>query len=208
MVFIINLSYNFFTCQAASSQGLNSDANDRGDKSITENRFYRCCFIRQSLINRGCSEDISNITSSWRKGTNKQYDWRKWVLWCGGQHANPFYPSEHLAIAYLMYLIRLNMSYFVLNTHKSMLMQTLPYFGVTWCNKSNLISRVMKGYVNIKPVQYKPKITWDVSKVLNYISSLYPLQSLCLKLLTFKLITPVALTTAGSTRLAFYVCLS
>ena len=90
-----------------------------------------------------------------------------------------------------MYLIRLNVSYSVLNTHKSMLMQTLPYFGVTWCNKSNLISRVMKGYFNIKPVQYKPKITWDVSKVLNYISLLCPLQYLCLKLLTFQLITLV-----------------
>ena len=55
----------------------------------------------------------------------------------------------------------------------------------------------MKGYFNIQPVQYKPKITWDVSKVLNYISSLYPLQSLCLKLLTFKLITLVALPTAA-----------
>ena len=96
-----------------------------------------------------------------------------------------------------MYLIRLNVSYSVLNTHRSMLMQTVPYFGVASCNKSNLISRVMKGYFNIKPVQYKPKTTWDVSKVLNYISSLYPLQSLCLKLLTFKLITLVALTTAA-----------
>lgn len=55
----------------------------------------------------------------------------------------------------------------------------------------------MKGYFNIKPVQYKPKTTWDVSKVLNYISSLYPLQSLCLKLSTFKRITLVALTTAA-----------
>ena len=133
MVFIINFSYNFFTCQTASSQGLNSDANDRGDKSITENRLYRCCIIRQSLINRGFSEDISNITSSWKTGTKKQYDlcWRKWVLCCGGQHANPFYPSDNLAIAYLMYLIRSNVSYSVLNTNKSMLMQTLPYFGVT-----------------------------------------------------------------------------
>jgi hypothetical protein len=57
--------------------------------------------------------------------------WRKWVLWCGGHHANPFYPSENLAIEHLMYLIRLNVSYSVLNTHKSMLMQTLPYFGIT-----------------------------------------------------------------------------
>ena len=96
-----------------------------------------------------------------------------------------------------MYLIRLNVSYSVLNTHKSMLMQTVPYFGVASCNKSNLISRVMKGYFNIKPVQYKPKTTCDVSKVLYYISSLYPLQSLCLKLSTFKLITLVALTTAA-----------
>jgi hypothetical protein len=78
-----------------------------------------------------------------------------------------------------------------------MLMQTVPYFGVASCNKSNFISRVMKGYFNIKPVQYKPKTTGDVSKVLNYISSLYPLQSLCLKLSTFKLITLVALTTAA-----------
>jgi hypothetical protein len=58
----------------------------------------------------------------------------------------------NLAIEYLMYLIRLNVSYSVLNTHRSMLMQTVPYFGVASCNKSNLISRVMKGYFIIKPV--------------------------------------------------------
>jgi hypothetical protein len=76
-------------------------------------------------------------------------------------------------------------------------MQTLPFFGASWCNNPTLIPRFMKGFFNIKPLPYKPNLTWDVSKVLKFISTLMPLESLNLKMLTYKLIALVALTTAA-----------
>jgi hypothetical protein len=76
-------------------------------------------------------------------------------------------------------------------------MQTLPFFGASWCNNPTLIPRFVKGFFNIKPLPYKPNLTWDVSKVLKFISTLMPLESLNLKMLTYKLIALVALTTAA-----------
>jgi hypothetical protein len=48
------------------------------------------------------------------------------------------------------------------NTHKAMLLQTLPFFGVLWIKKSVLISKLLKGYFNIKPVKPRIMTTWDV----------------------------------------------
>lgn len=78
-----------------------------------------------------------------------------------------------------------------------MLYQTLPFFGIKWSLDSVLIPRLLKGYFNSKPVTPKLLFTWDVSVVLNYLSTLYPLSDLSLKLLTYKLIALIALTTAS-----------
>lgn len=93
--------------------------------------------------------------------------------------------------------MRKNCSYSVINTHKSMLFQTLPFFGVEWTSNSVLISKLLKGYYNIKPIKPKKLITWDVSVVLRYLWTLYPLSELTLKQLTYKLIALIALTTAA-----------
>ena len=88
-------------------------------------------------------------------------------------------------------------SHSVLNTHKSMLLQTLPFFGNSWCHRdTSVISRYMKGVFN--SVLPKPRygFTWDISTVLKYAKTLYPLNSLCLKLLTLKTVVLVALSTA------------
>ena len=201
MVLIINFSYDLFTHQIAEAQrSTYVTINPRVSSTEQENRLRRTYFIRQSLIDRGFSPETATvIISSWRKGTRKQYDlcFRKWVLWCGARNANPLSPSEKLVLDYLVHLVKLKLSYSLVNTHNSMLTQTLPFFGISWCDNNKLISRFMKGFFNIKPIVYKPKVTWDVSKVVKYISSLFPLRSLSLKMLTLKLITLVALTTAS-----------
>lgn len=56
----------------------------------------------------------------------------------------------------------------------------------------------MKGYYNLNPPKAKCLQTWDVSKVLDYLSSLMPLSELSLKMLTLKLIGLVALTIAST----------
>lgn len=100
-------------------------------------------------------------------------------------------------VQYLYYLFRIPRSYSVINSHKAMLLQTLPFFGNTWCKKEcNLISRFMKGVFVQLPPRPRYMYTWDVSEVLKYLASLYPLDKLTLKLLTFKTIALIALATA------------
>ena len=48
-------------------------------------------------------------------------------------------------LKYLSSLYQTGKSYSVLNSHKAMLLQTLPFFGNLWCKYCQLISRFMKG---------------------------------------------------------------
>lgn len=99
-------------------------------------------------------------------------------------------------VNYLFYLFRLNKSYSVINTHKAMLLQTLPFFGNKWCKDCSLISRFMKSVFMNKPSVPRYIVTWDVSIVLRYLQTLMPLSSLSLKSLTYKTVALLALATA------------
>lgn len=77
-----------------------------------------------------------------------------------------------------------------------MLTQTLPFFGVK-ISQFSLIPRMLKGCFNNNPPRVRYSYMWDVNLVLNFLSSLYPLEDLCLKDLTLKLTALVALTTAA-----------
>lgn len=87
-------------------------------------------------------------------------------------------------------------SYSVLNTHKAMLLQTLPFFGNSWCGSLNLIPKFMKGIFHCNPPKSRYKFTWDVTVVLRYLKTLFPLKELSLKMLTLKLVALIALCCA------------
>jgi hypothetical protein len=77
-----------------------------------------------------------------------------------------------------------------------MLLQTLPFFGNSWCQNCFLVKRYLKGCFHSKPPVPRYRFTWDVSVVLKYLMSLYPLNNLTLKMLTLKLVALIALATA------------
>lgn len=54
----------------------------------------------------------------------------------------------------------------------------------------------MKGLFNLRPPMPRYSFTWDVSKVLDYLSTLFPLKDLSLKMLTLKLVALLALSSA------------
>ena len=118
-------------------------------------------------------------------------------MWNYIRYGNPFQTTEITVIQFLNYLFQGGKSYSVLNSHKAMLLQTLPFFVNLWCKDCPLIRRFMKGvYFKRRP---KPRyvFTWDVSCVLKYLSTLFPLSILPLKLLTFKVTALIALATAA-----------
>lgn len=77
-----------------------------------------------------------------------------------------------------------------------MLLQTLQFFGNSWCKNSFLISRFLKGIFHLKPPIPRYNCTWDVSVVLNFLKGLYPLKQLSLKSLTLKVTALIAFSCA------------
>lgn len=143
-------------------------------------------------------EVIKTICDSWRSGTEKQYSlaWKKWCIWCVFRKRNPVCTSEVTVLSYFHFLLKQGKSYSVLNTHKSMLLQTLKLLGNFWCNNPQYVSRFMKGVFNKLPPVPRYTFTWDVSSVLQFLRTLFPLGDLSLKMLTLKTVALVSLAIA------------
>lgn len=200
MVSTDTLKFNFLSDQIASSQRFVDTSSRRSSTpSVKKLEDGRCGIIRKRLQSQGLPESASNtIINSWRRGTQKQYGlaWKKWYFWCLRGAINPIHTSETVVIRYLDFLVKQGKSYSVINTHKSMLLQTLQFFDNVWCANPSLIARFMKGLFYSVPPKPKYTFTWDVSVVLNYLSSLFPLETLSLRLLTLKLTALIALSSA------------
>ena len=87
-------------------------------------------------------------------------------------------------------------SYSCVNTHKCAIIQTLGSIGHLNFDKSVIIARFMKGVFNVRLPLPRYSVTWDVGKIIQYMSSLFPLDELSLKMLTLKLVALLALSTA------------
>lgn len=84
-------------------------------------------------------------------------------------------------------------SFSVINSHRSAL--NLLFSPPSMDEK--IINRFLKGVSNIRPPKPKYSFTWNPDPVLTYLEAWYPLQSLSLKNLTYKLVTLMALTSAS-----------
>ena len=60
-------------------------------------------------------------------------------MWNYIRYGNPFQTTEITVIQYLNYLYQTGKSYSVLNSHKAMLLQTLPFFGTGGVKTVNLL---------------------------------------------------------------------
>lgn len=193
--------YVILSCQVAEAQRLTPpSARREPPPSMSFDADRRCRDIRFALQCRGLSPAVADIISgSWQPGTRKQYKyaWEKWLIWNSIRFANPFQTTECIVVQYLHYLLTLKKSYSVLNTHKAMLLQTLPFFGNYWCKQGTMfIARFMKGVFCRSPPKPRYIFTWDVTVVLNFLSKLFPLEGLSLKLLTLKTVALIALAAA------------
>lgn len=118
-------------------------------------------------------------------------------MWCNLRMCNSIKPLESDIISYLLYLKQLKKSYSVISCHKSVILETVKILNPNIVLNFNVLNRFMKGLNREIPPKPRYVFTWDVGKVLNVIAKWMPLQSLSLKLLTFKLVSLVALCTAA-----------
>ena len=77
-----------------------------------------------------------------------------------------------------------------------MIIQTLKLLGNEWCVSPSYISRFIKGLFNKIPPVPRYRSMWNVDHVIQFLRTLYPLENLSIKMLTFKTVTLVALAVA------------
>ncbi|CAB4039512.1 Hypothetical predicted protein, partial [Paramuricea clavata] len=163
---------------------------------------YGMQVIRRSLCESAIPTDIINtIMHSWRDSTHKQYGnyINKWLQFCVQGSYDPLHPTIKCVLMFLHSLYNKGISYSSLNTARSAISNLCFTSDMDShhvpIGKHFLICRYLKGVFNeMKPVP-KYHSTWPVYLVLDYLSTLWPLEKLSLKELTLNLVTLIALTT-------------
>ncbi|MES9906569.1 MAG: hypothetical protein ABW168_28295, partial [Sedimenticola sp.] len=106
-------------------------------------------------------------------------------------------------MAYLLYLQNMRKSYSVINSHKSVILETLKLIYGELKYDMTMLRRFMKGLYVCNPPKPRYTSTWDVSKVLLQLVKWSPSENLSLKLLTYKLVSLIALSTAARAQTLF-----
>ena len=156
--------------------------------------------VRSHFLNHRVPPQITDIImSSWKQGTQKQYNvyLDKWSHFCAERQVNSLSPTVIDILRFLHTLYRQDLSYSTINTARSalstLLMQHSSY-NHHCLTTHPFIIRYMKGVFNSRKPTPKYSETWNVNLVLDRLKALHPLADLSLKALSHKLVMLLALT--------------
>ena len=159
----------------------------------------RMDIIRESLADRGLSDDaITIISASWSSGTDKQYNsaWKKWCGWCEQRKIDLLQVSVDEVVNFLSQSFAEGKSYSTVNTYRSALSSTLYSVNNVAVGSHPLVVRLLKGIYHLRTPLPRYSSTWDVAKVTSYLRTLFPLEQLNLKTLAMKTVMLCALSSA------------
>lgn len=117
------------------------------------------------------------------------------MSFCREEQIDQFNPSVKSVITFLTKLLKDGLGYSGINTAKSAVSSVVSIVNNRNIGNNSLIKQFMKGVFNQKPCLPRLGSTWAVSDVLKYLKSLSPVTDLSLKLLSYKLVMLLALTT-------------
>lgn len=100
-------------------------------------------------------------------------------------------------IEFLTELYNMGYSYETLNSARSALSTLCHSLDGFTVGSHPLVTRYMAGVFNLRPTKPRYTDTWDVSKLLCYLKMLPPVNTLSLKMLSYKLATLTVLTQAS-----------
>lgn len=151
--------------------------------------------VRGSFMKKGIPNSaIKVLLKSLSDSTLRQYTstYKQWWSFCKNHNIENIYAvSVGTITLFLSELFELGISYSTLNAHKAALSLILNISS----SDEQLLKRFLKGAFRIKPSFPKYSVTWDPSKVLDFIKGWYPLESLSLEKLTKKLAILLVLAT-------------
>ena len=176
--------------------GSNHTNTPRGCASSTASSS-RMAYLRQRFQDKEISEEGTELLlASWRQKSSKSYDslFGKWVDWCNQRHSDPVSGPISEVVNFLAHLFKEGYQYRSLNAYRLAISSVHEKADGYEVGQHPLVSRLLKGVFNQRPPKPRYEVTWDVTKVLNYIDSLGESDSLSLQVLTWKLAMILALT--------------
>lgn len=152
-------------------------------------------FIRASFIQRGFPEaGFKGLLNSISEGTRRQYGvcFKKWWSFSIRSGISPFIYNFGIILEFLNEHASRDVSYSLVNTYSSALHFVFDFTP----RDDKVLKRFLKGIERCKPQRSRYSEIWDPSPVLELLSSWFPLETLPLQKLTFKLVTLLCLVTA------------
>ena len=135
-------------------------------------------------------EDLDFLANHLSDGTTSGYGYafNAFSTFCSTINADPHSCTPSIIIKYLRTKYEEGASYNTINVHKCAISKVHVGFNGIPIGKHPLVSRAMRAAFRLRPPIPKYRQTYDIVPVLNYVASLEPLNSLSLKLLTYKTI--------------------
>ena len=154
--------------------------------------------LMQSFSKEGLSEDvIARLLKDVEDHSIKKYQsyWYKFSGWFNKREISPDDLSVNIMCKFLIFMfdkglsastlkfIKSSVSFFLRQSHSEII-------------ESPIISRLLKSFEKLRPTVPRYVVTWDVNKVLCFLSSWFPNNKITLKQLTLKTVMLIALSSS------------
>lgn len=134
------------------------------------------------------------MTGSLARSTQLQYNsaFKLWFQYCESKSFDGYEADKNCVLSFLTEQFKSGASYGTLNSFRS----AISLISKNKIGTDDDICRFLKGVFKARPSKPKYSFTWNVSAVLNYLETLFPLDKLSFTLLTYKTVMLLILCTA------------
>ena len=150
---------------------------------------FREAFNR-SINSQDLNKDLDFLAHHLSDGTTSGYGYafRLFSTFCATLNADPLTCTPSIVIKYLRVKYEEGASYSTINLHKCAISKVHAGFNGLPIGQHPLVCQAIKAAFRLRPPIPKYRQTFDIVPVLDYVASLTPIDSLSLKLLTYKTI--------------------
>ena len=158
-----------------SGSGRSADPGKQNPPSQTPTASWVASVSRDFQTADISAQSRELLLAARRKNTTSAYSsaWTKWSSWCSQQvNVNPLSPSLTNVLDFLALQFYEGKEYRTVNVYGSALSAVLPLIDGHKAGSHPLVCQLLKGVFQLRPPQPRYATTWQVSKVVHYISSL------------------------------------